>query len=200
LKISLDARCLNWKMGASRQHDDSCCTARKLTRFTSVKAAGSAFCAHYWQERTRDYVAPALYRINNTGELIIKATGSLSIVTAVDVAEITKRDVGSIATQSVTIGTDELGIATGELKRMSCIEIHLIKVSPIAVAPPVVDFHVPVEEPESSPAVEILIEAAPAVAVVPVAAVEKAKKPRAKRRKSSSTAKKKSSRKKKKSV
>ncbi|HKZ61523.1 MAG TPA: hypothetical protein VJZ68_03780 [Nitrososphaera sp.] len=151
------------------------------------------------KKRMLDYVAPALYRINNTGELIIKATGSLSIVTAVDVAEIVKRDVGSIATQSITIGTDELRIATGELKRMSCIEIHLIKVSPIAVAPPVVDFHVPVEEPEASPAIEILIEAAPAVAVVPVAAVEMAK-PRAKRRKSSSTAKKKSSRKKKKSV
>lgn len=36
------------------------------------------------------YIAPALYRLNSTGKLIIKATGSLSIVTAVDVAEILK--------------------------------------------------------------------------------------------------------------
>src|ERR671931_547913 len=84
------------------------------------------------KKRTLDYVAPALYRINNTGELIIKATGSFSVVTAVDVAEIVKRDVADIATQSITVGTDGLRIATGELKRMSCIEIHLIKVSPIS--------------------------------------------------------------------
>jgi DNA-binding protein Alba len=150
------------------------------------------------KKRTVDYVAPALYRINNTGELIIKATGSLSIVTAVDVAEIVKRDVADIATQSITVGTDDLRIATGELKRMSCIEIHLIKVSPITVAAPAVDVHVPVEA--ASPAIEIPIEeTVPDVAVdVPVVVVEKAKKPRARRK--SSTAKKKSSKKKKKSV
>src|SRR5688572_23448502 len=91
------------------------------------------------KKRTLDYVAPALYRINDTGELVIKATGSLSIVTAVDVAEIVKRDTDSVATQSITVGTDELRVSTGELKHMSCIEIHLIKVSPIALAPPVVD-------------------------------------------------------------
>jgi DNA-binding protein Alba len=150
------------------------------------------------KKRTLDYVAPALYRINNTGELIIKATGSLSIVTAVDVAEIVKRDVVDIATQSITVGTDELRIATGELKRMSCIEIHLIKVSPIAVAAPAVEVHVPVET--ALPAIEIPIEeTVPDAAVdVPVVVVEKTKKPRAKRK--SSTAKKKSSKKKKKSA
>ena len=83
------------------------------------------------KKRTLDYVAPALYRINNTGELVIKAIGSLSIVTAVDVAEIVKRDVADVKTQSITLGTDELRVATDELKRMSCIEIHLIKYSPI---------------------------------------------------------------------
>src|SRR5262245_34612418 len=97
------------------------------------------------KKRTLDYVAPALYRINNTGELIIKATGSLSIVTAVDIAEIVKRDVDDMSTQSITIGTDELKIATGEVKRMSCIEIHLIKVSPMAVISPVIDTPVPSE-------------------------------------------------------
>ncbi len=42
-------------------------------------------------------------------------------MTAVDVAEIVKRDVADIATQSIMVGTDELRIATGEVKRMSCI-------------------------------------------------------------------------------
>ena len=146
------------------------------------------------KKRTLDYVAPALYRINNTGELVIKATGSLSIVTAVDVAEIVKRDVADIKTQSITIGTDELRVATGELKRMSCIEIHLIKYSPIAVAQPEVDVHVPVET--AAPAIEVPIEEAtsPVEAEVPVIVSEKAKKPRAKRK---TAAKKKTTRKKK---
>jgi DNA-binding protein Alba len=135
------------------------------------------------KKHTLDYVAPALYRINNTGELIIKATGSLSIVTAIDVAEIVKRDVADIATQSITVGTDELKVATGELKRMSCIEIHLIKINPIVLVQPAVDVHVPVEAP---PMIEIPIEAAPDVAVeVPVVvAKKKARKPRAKKKSS----------------
>jgi DNA-binding protein Alba len=152
------------------------------------------------KKRALDYIAPALYRVNKTGELVIKATGSLSIVTAVDVAEIVKRDVVDIKTQSITVGTDELRIATGELKRMSCIEIHLIKYSPIAVVQPETDIHVPSEE-TVAPAVEIPIEEPPsAVEVdVPVVVVEKAKKPRAKRR-SVTAAKKKSTKKKKKSA
>lgn len=151
------------------------------------------------KKRTLDYISPAFYRLNNIGELIIKATGSLSIVTAVDVAEIVKRDVPNIAIQSITVGTDELKVATGEVKRMSCIEIHLIKINPIVVAQPVVDVHVPVEDATASPVIEIPIEAAPdAVVEVPVIVVEKkARKQRAKRK--SSPAKKKSSRKKKKS-
>ncbi|HXV45422.1 MAG TPA: hypothetical protein VD736_02000 [Nitrososphaera sp.] len=133
------------------------------------------------KKRALDYVSPALYRINDTGELIIKATGSLSIVTAVDVAEIVKRKVPSIATQSITLGTDELKVGSGELKRMSCIEIHLIKINPIVVAQPVADVHEPVE---AAPAIEIPIEAAPEVAVeVPViVSKKKASKPKGKKR------------------
>jgi DNA-binding protein Alba len=153
------------------------------------------------KKRPLDYVTPALYRINNTSELIIKATGSLSIVTAIDLAEIVKRGVVDIATQSITVGTDELRIATGELKRMSCIVIRLIKVCPIAVgAPPSIDMYAPVEN-EAQSAIEIPIEETdPNVMVgVPGDAVEKAKRPRAKG-KSSSAAKKKSSKTKKKKL
>jgi len=133
------------------------------------------------KKRTLDYVAPALYRINNTGELVIRAIGSLSIVTAVDVAEIVKRDVSDVKTQSITIGTDELRVATGELKRMSCIEIHLIKYSPIAMAKPAIDFHVPVGH-AAAPAIEIPIEATPAAEIEVPVIVTEAKKPRAKRK------------------
>jgi DNA-binding protein Alba len=150
------------------------------------------------KKHTLDYIAPALYRINNIGELVIKATGSLSIVTAVDVAEIVKRDLDHIATVSITLGTDALRIATGELKLMSSIEIHLIKVSPIVVAPPSINFHIPVDEKAISPANEIPVETATFVTEAPVSVVEKGKKSRAKR-KSSRTTKKKSSRNKKKS-
>jgi DNA-binding protein Alba len=152
------------------------------------------------KKRTLDYVAPALSRINNTGELIIKATGSLSIVTAVDVAEIIKRDVTDIKTESITIGTDELRVATGELKRMSCIQIHLIKYNPIAVAQSEIDVHVPVEETMvASQVIEIPIEEAtsPVEVDVPVIVAEEAKKPRAKRK---TTTKKKTTRKKKSSA
>jgi DNA-binding protein len=45
-----------------------------------------------------EYIAPALFRLNTTGELVIKATDSLSIVTAVDVAKLVKRDVGDLVT------------------------------------------------------------------------------------------------------
>lgn len=149
------------------------------------------------KKRTLDYIAPALFRVNNTGELIIKATGSLSIVTAVDVAEMVKRDVENLATKSIALGTDELTIATGERKRMSCIEIHLIKVSPIAVVtPPAIDVHVPVEA--VAPAiVEIPIEEPAPVQVPVIVAEEKAKKPRAKRKSTATTKKKAASRKKK---
>jgi DNA-binding protein Alba len=88
-----------------------------------------------------EYIAPALFRLNTTGELVIKATGSLSIVTAVYVAQLVKRDVGDLVTKSITIGTDELTVVGGSgiSKRMSCIEIHLAKnitASAVAIAAP----------------------------------------------------------------
>src|SRR5690606_24390562 len=162
------------------------------------------------KKRTLDYVAPALSRINNTGERIIKATGSLSIVTAVDVAEIVKRDVAGIKTESITIGTEELRVSTGELKHMSCIKIHLVKYNPPAVVRPEVDVHVPVEE--TTGAAVVVTAVAPAkvlneettsvevdvsAAVVVVADSGKAKKPRTKRKTTATTTKKKTVRKKK---
>jgi|GEM_PF-1860931 len=160
------------------------------------------------KKRTLDYVAPALSRINNTGELIIKATGSLSIVTAVDVAEIVKRDVAGIKTESITIGTEELRVSTGELKHMSCIKIHLVKYNPPAVVRPEVDVHVPVEETTGAAVVvtavapaKVLNEETTSVEVdVPAAVVAdsgKAKKPRTKRKTTATTTKKKTVRKKK---
>src|SRR5919205_196388 len=103
------------------------------------------------KKRALDYIAPALFRINNTGELIIKATGSLSIVTAVDVAEMVKRDVEDLATKSITIGTNELMVSTGERKLMSCIQIHLLKVNPM----------VAVVASSSSPAIKTAVETPP---------------------------------------
>lgn len=83
------------------------------------------------KKHATDYIAPGLFRLNNTGKLIIKATGSLSIVTAVDVAEIIKRDVENVITETIALGTDSLVISTGESKKMSCIEIQLSKIIPI---------------------------------------------------------------------
>lgn len=76
-----------------------------------------------------EYIAPALFRVNTTSELVIKTTGSLSIVTAADVAKLIKRDMDDLVTRSITVGTDELTVVGGSgiSKRMSCIEIHLAK-------------------------------------------------------------------------
>lgn len=87
------------------------------------------------KKRAPDYIAPALFRLNNIGELVIKATGSLSIVTAVDVAEIVKRDSDNVATCSIKLGTDTFVISTGETRRMSCIEIRLARTQPIPEVP-----------------------------------------------------------------
>lgn len=97
-----------------------------------------------------NYIAPGLFRLNNTGELIIKATGSLSIVTAVDVAEMIKRDVENVLTKTISLGTDSLVVSSGESKRMSCIEIRLSKavpapepVAPIEVRTPAANAEAP---------------------------------------------------------
>ena len=72
----------------------------------------------------------------------------LSIVTAVDVAEMIKRDVESVLTRTISLGTDSLVVSTGESKRMSCIEIRLSKFVPLPE--PVA----PVEEVVAEPAAE----------------------------------------------
>ncbi|MGI0038081.1 MAG: hypothetical protein ACRD99_06960 [Nitrososphaera sp.] len=101
-----------------------------------------------------NYIAPGLFRLNNTGQLVIKATGSLSIVTAVDVAEIIKRDVENVLTKTISIGTDSLVVSTGETKRMSCIEIRLCKVAPapVQVAPAEIVAPTPIVEAPLAPA------------------------------------------------
>lgn len=71
-----------------------------------------------------DYIAPALFRIGTFGELVVKAKGSMSIVTAVNVAEMVKKDVAGLETRSISIGTEEITIE-GMPKRVSYIEIHL---------------------------------------------------------------------------
>lgn len=83
-----------------------------------VLIVGKKFAVHY--------LAPALFRLGNTGELLIRAKGSLSIVTAVNVAELVKRDVSDIKTESISIGTEEM-TNDGQTRRASFIEIHLSK-------------------------------------------------------------------------
>lgn len=79
-----------------------------------------------------DYIAPALFRIGTFGELVVRAKGSMSIVTAVNVAEMVKKDVAGLETRSVSIGTEEI-VIEGMPKRVSYIEIHLAKPAPAAV-------------------------------------------------------------------
>ncbi len=81
-----------------------------------------------------DYIAPALFRIGTFGELAIKAKGSLSIVTAVNVAEMVKHDVAGLETQSIAVGTDEF-VAEGVTRRASFIEIQLAKKKPEPALP-----------------------------------------------------------------
>jgi DNA-binding protein Alba len=76
-----------------------------------------------------DYIAPALFRIGTFGELVVRAKGSMSIVTAVNVAEMVKKDIAGLQTRSVSIGTEEISI-DGIQKRVSYIEIHLSKQAP----------------------------------------------------------------------
>jgi len=100
------------------------------------------------KKHASDYIAPGLLRLSNTGKVVIKATGSLSIVTAVDVAEMIKRDVANVVTETIALGTDSLVVSTGESKRMSCIEIQLSKFVPPAV--PVAPAPVVVEQPQAA--------------------------------------------------
>ncbi|HEX6067717.1 MAG TPA: hypothetical protein VFZ05_02850 [Nitrososphaera sp.] len=86
------------------------------------------------KKNTLDYIAPALFRIGTFGELLIKAKGSLSVVTAVDVAEMIKRDVPGLEVQPIRIGTSEFTV-DGITKRASFIEIHLSRPKPEPALP-----------------------------------------------------------------
>ncbi len=86
------------------------------------------------KKNTLDYIAPALFRIGTFGELLIKAKGSLSIVTAVDVAEVVRREVAGLETQPIRIGTSEFSVE-GITRRASFIEIHLTRPRPEPVLP-----------------------------------------------------------------
>ena len=142
------------------------------------------------KKRTLDYLAPALFRINNTGEVVIKATGTFSIVTAVDVAEMVKHDVENLATKSITVGTDELMVSTGERKRMSCIEIHLIKINPTAVATEPATKDISTQAPIVKKTITVVAEEQAAIAAAPVIVAQEEqteeKKPKT-RRKSTTT-------------
>jgi DNA-binding protein Alba len=76
-----------------------------------------------------DYIAPALFRIGAFGELVVRAKGSMSIVTAVNVAEMVKKDITGLETRFISVGTEET-IIEGISKRVSYIKIHLAKVAP----------------------------------------------------------------------
>jgi DNA-binding protein Alba len=121
------------------------------------------------KKRALDYIAPALFRLNNIGELVIKATGSLSIVTAVDVAEIVKRDSDIVATSSIELGTDAFVISTGETRRMSCIEIKLVKTQWIPEVPDTKAVDIVVAKPS-----EIMLAKTEPVLEVPATEVIKA--------------------------
>ena len=65
-----------------------------------------------------------------------------------------KRDVESVLTRTISLGTDSLVISTGESKRMSCIEIKLSKFvpTPEVVAPAEKKIALPiVETPAATP-------------------------------------------------
>lgn len=150
-----------------------------------------------------DYIAPALFRLGSFGELVVRAKGSFSIVTAVNVAEMVKRDVPGLESRP-TIGTEEM-VIDGMTRRVSFIEIRLavpapkveepaiiaapvaevqvIKVEPEAVQVPVIEAPV-IEEAPSTVEAPTVEEAAPAVLVAPTEklakAVVKSKKIRAK--------------------
>ncbi len=134
-----------------------------------------------------DYIAPALFRIGTFGELVVKAKGSMSIVTAVNVAEMVKKDIAGLETRSISIGTEEITIE-GMPRRVSYIEIHLAN-SNIKPAPAESSTTLGVEETPAATALAVKEEEeAVVVAVQPqdklAEAVSTAKKIRAKAKKS----------------
>lgn len=117
------------------------------------------------KKSTLDYIAPALFRIGTFGELVVRAKGSFSIVTAVDVAEMVKRDVPGLQTLSISIGTEEF-VIEGTTRRVSYIEIHLSKAKP-APALPAPDIPALVSIVDAPPAEMPVVLSAPA-AEIPV--------------------------------
>lgn len=129
----------------------------------------------------------------------MRTKGGLSIVTAVNVAEIVKKDIGDLQTRSINIGAEEFQF-DGSTRRISFIEIHIAKPLPVVpvVETPIVAVeqdvlvHVQVEEPveilAQPEAPEIPVAAPEASAMssiveVPVAVASPAKKVRAARKK-----------------
>ncbi|MER3407624.1 MAG: hypothetical protein C4292_02200 [Nitrososphaera sp.] len=105
----------------------------------SAAIAATAISPHVLivgKKNAADYIAPALFRLGSFGELVVKAKGSLSIVTAVNVAEMVKRDVAGLMVKPVKIGTEEL-VIDGATRRVSYIEIHLARpaLTPAAAVP-----------------------------------------------------------------
>lgn len=111
-----------------------------------------------------EYIAPALFRLNSEGRLEIRARGSLSIVTAVDVAELVRRNVGHLVVSSITVGTNEV-VIDGVIKRMSTIEIVISKELPqLAASQPVTQAQIEVSIPEQH-VDPIVVEEEPALIV-----------------------------------
>ncbi|MEO9363188.1 MAG: hypothetical protein ABI348_04735 [Nitrososphaera sp.] len=112
---------------------------QESTTTTSMQARTAADIPPHFllvgKKNALDYIAPALFRIGTFGELVVRAKGSMSIVTAVNVAEMVKKDVAGLETRSVAIGTEEI-VIEGMPKRVSYIEIHLAKPAPAVEAPP----------------------------------------------------------------
>jgi DNA-binding protein Alba len=122
-----------------------------------------------------EYLAPALFRLSSEGRLEIKARGSLSIVTAVDVAELVRRNVPSLSIQSITVGTDEV-VIDGINRRMSTIEIAISKEElQLPVSTPQLPAHIEVHE--EYPAAPSVVEQDPASIVDRILA-EPASKPK----------------------
>ena len=78
------------------------------------------------KKRASEYIAPALFRMASFSLVEIRAKGALSIATAVDVAELVKRNVEHALVQSISLGTEELTV-DGIMRRVSSIEIHIVR-------------------------------------------------------------------------
>lgn len=118
-------------------------TSPLQTTTTTAQARTSDIPPHVLivgKKNALDYIAPALFRIGTFGELVVRAKGSMSIVTAVNVAEMVKKDVSGLETRSISIGTEEI-VIEGMPRRVSYIEIHLAKPAPKVAA------ETPVEAP-----------------------------------------------------